>query len=123
MDDLDAEVEGLPLTCATGTVVITHYEIWHRATANRSTRTRYMLKFLFTRTQENTLEQRSKWMPTGRHAALYRTLWRWYGGQAPALKPHRSVAALQAALQDPDERVRLDAYYDLGGWEPKGCRS
>ena len=101
MDGPGDEVEGLPLTCAAGTVVITHYELWHRATANRSTRTRYMLKFLFARTQESTPEQRSRWLPTGRHAALYRTLWRWYGGQAPALKPQRSVEALQAALQRP----------------------
>ena len=111
MDDPDAEVEGLPLTCATGTVVITHYEIWHRATANRSTRTRYMLKFLFTRTQESTLEQRSRWLPTGRHAALYRTLWRWYGGQAPTLKPQRSV---EAALQVGFAAIPMNGC----GWTP-----
>ena len=110
----------MALTCAAGTAVITHYELWHRATANRSTRTRYMLKFLFARTEESLPEQRSKWLPTGRHAALYRTLWRWYGGQAPALRPHRSVEALQAALQDPDERVRIDAYYDLGALGAEG---
>ena len=120
MDGPGDEVEGLALTCAAGTVVITHYELWHRATANRSTRTRYMLKFLFARTEESRPEQRSKWMPTGRHATLYRTLWRWYGGQAPALRPQRSVEALQAALQDLDERVRLDAYYDLGALGVEG---
>ena len=120
MDGPGAEVAGLALTCAAGTVVITHYELWHRATANRSTRTRYMLKFLFARTEESLPEQRSQWMPTGRHAALYCTLWRWYGGQAPALRPHRSVAALQAALHDPAERVRLDAYYDLGALGMEG---
>ena len=120
MDGPGDEVAGLALTCAAGTVVITHYELWHRATANRSTRTRYMLKFLFARTEESRPEQRSKWMPTGRHATLYRTLWRWYGGQAPALRPQRSVEALQAALQDPDERVRLDAYYDLGALGVEG---
>ncbi len=114
MDDPDAEVEGVALTCTAGTVVITHYELWHRATANRSTRTRYMLKFLFARTAESTPEQRGPWGPTGHHAALYRTLWCWYGGQAPVLRPHRSEVALQAALQDSAEQVRLDAYYDLG---------
>ena len=51
---------------------------------------------------------------------MYRTLWRWYGGQAPALRPRRSVEALQAALQDPDERVRIDAYYDLGALGAEG---
>ena len=120
MEDPGAEVEGLALTCAAGTVVITHYELWHRATANRSTQTRYMLKFLFARTEESTPEQRSTWMPTGRHAALYRTLWRWYGGQAPVLRPQRSVGTLQAALQDSDEGMRLDAYYDLGALGTEG---
>ena len=32
-----------------GTVAITHYDIWHAASANRGNRTRYMLKFLFNR--------------------------------------------------------------------------
>ena len=57
MDNPDAEAEGVALTCAAGTVVITHYELWHRATANRSPQTRYMLKFLFTRTQERAPER------------------------------------------------------------------
>jgi hypothetical protein len=33
-------------------VAITHYDIWHAATANRGERTRYMLKFLFSRASE-----------------------------------------------------------------------
>jgi hypothetical protein len=36
------------------TVAITHYDIWHAATANRSDRTRYMLKFLFSHGSEPT---------------------------------------------------------------------
>ena len=120
MEGPDAEVEGLALTCAAGTVVIAHYELWHRATANRSAQTRYMLKFLFVRTEESQPEPRSTWMPTGRCAALYRTLWRWYGGQAPALRPRRSVRVLQAALQAADERVRLNAYYELGALGDEG---
>ena len=42
------------------------------------------------------------------------------GGQAPSLKPQRTVDALQAALRDPDEQVRLDAYYDLGALGAEG---
>lgn len=37
-----------------GTVAITHYDIWHAASANTSTKMRYMLKFLFDRTDEPT---------------------------------------------------------------------
>ncbi len=44
--------EQVPLTVKAGTVAITHYDIWHAAAANRGTKTRYMLKFLFTRGSE-----------------------------------------------------------------------
>lgn len=37
-----------------GTVSIVHFDTWHRATANRSDRKRYMLKFQFARTAEPT---------------------------------------------------------------------
>jgi hypothetical protein len=40
------------LAVPAGTVAITHYDLWHRASPNRSDRTRYMLKFLFDRTEE-----------------------------------------------------------------------
>lgn len=39
----------LPLTVKAGTVAITHYDLWHAATLNRTDRPRYMLKFLFDR--------------------------------------------------------------------------
>lgn len=42
------------LTVPAGTVAITHYDLWHAATANRGERTRYMLKFLFSRAGEST---------------------------------------------------------------------
>jgi hypothetical protein len=37
------------LTVKAGTVAITHYDIWHGGSINRSNRTRHMLKFLFDR--------------------------------------------------------------------------
>ncbi|MCE9589460.1 MAG: phytanoyl-CoA dioxygenase family protein [Planctomycetes bacterium] len=37
------------LTVKAGTVAITHYDLWHAGTVNRSQRKRYMLKFLFDR--------------------------------------------------------------------------
>jgi hypothetical protein len=40
------------LTVRAGTVAITHYDIWHAATLNRSDRPRHMLKFLFDRRSE-----------------------------------------------------------------------
>ena len=39
-------------TVKAGSVVVTHYDIWHAATANTGTKDRYMLKFLFDRVSE-----------------------------------------------------------------------
>lgn len=45
-----ANIKGqIPLTVKAGTVAITHYDLWHAATLNRTDRPRYMLKFLFDR--------------------------------------------------------------------------
>jgi hypothetical protein len=41
----------LPLTCKAGTVVIIHYDIWHRANLNKSNKVRWMFKFQFVRSQ------------------------------------------------------------------------
>jgi hypothetical protein len=40
------------LNVKAGTVAITHYDIWHRASPHRGERVRYMLKFLFDRARE-----------------------------------------------------------------------
>ena len=40
----------VPLVVKAGTVAITHYDIWHAATLNRTDAPRHMLKFLFDRT-------------------------------------------------------------------------
>ena len=45
-------VDMLALAGAAGTVTVTHYELWHGATANRAQRPRYMMKFLLHRMQE-----------------------------------------------------------------------
>lgn len=42
----------IPLCVKAGTVAITHYDIWHANMANRSNKKRFMLKFLFDRTEE-----------------------------------------------------------------------
>ncbi len=41
-------------TVNAGAVVLTHPDIWHAGTGNRSDRIRYMIKMHFSRTQENT---------------------------------------------------------------------
>ena len=122
----------LPLCGSAGTVTIVHYELWHRATANRSDKVRFMLKFLFCRTEEPT---RASWnaeqplwqaAPANggiRHQAMWRHLWRWYSGghngniaslsesAAPAAS---SAGELVRALQANDIAVRRTAADSLG---------
>jgi hypothetical protein len=51
MANYGAVAAQIALTVKAGTVVIAHYDIWHRASRNTSDRQRYMLKFLFDRTR------------------------------------------------------------------------
>jgi len=44
----------VPIAVKAGTIAITHYDIWHGGSVNRSNRVRHMLKFLFNRTSEPT---------------------------------------------------------------------
>ena len=43
----------LPLVVKAGTFALTHYDLWHGTAANRSAKRRHMIKFLFTRTEQN----------------------------------------------------------------------
>jgi hypothetical protein len=76
----------MALCCDAGTVVITHYEIWHRATENISRDTRYMVKFVGMRTKEPGSNGSSEWQSDvhqsldsaapGGHVRKH--VWNWY---------------------------------------------
>lgn len=122
--------EDLPETaicCENGTVVIAHYELWHRATENRSTDTRFMVKFLGVRTQEPTTPSWQTTSPLWQHRngdsfahqEICRHLWRWYRGAAaepvPPLDEVRSKDGHLAlsAVAAQTERHCLNDYYRL----------
>ena len=85
-------VEGLPLCGDAGTVTIVHYDLWHKATENRSEKIRVMLKFLFCRMEEpqqpswnagNTDDfgwDGSSFFPS-QHQLVWQHIWQWYLGQ------------------------------------------
>ncbi len=127
-----SEDAGLSLCGEPGTVTIVHYELWHRATENRSDKIRFMLKFLFCRTEE---PQQPSWNAEDpnwesnrtapvEHQAMWEHLWKWYhGGQngeinlTTASSPNdlsRLMCALQDGLNDENEATRLNAAYALG---------
>jgi hypothetical protein len=122
---------GLPVCGKAGTVTLVHYELWHRATANRSNQRRYMMKFLFNRTAE---PQSPTWnaqpdidtqpLPSNpvapyQHQATWDSLWNWYTGETEnRLKPEpdskETIPQLLATLRDAPEPERLNATYALG---------
>ena len=115
----------LPLCGRAGTVNLVNFDTWHRATANRSERMRYMLKFQFTRMREpaagpswNSTD--SRWRAVGHDTdpALSEDVWNWLRGRgradaAPDAAPDGSLPQLLAALRADDETVCLRAVYAL----------
>ncbi|MXX28085.1 MAG: hypothetical protein F4Z82_21920 [Caldilineaceae bacterium SB0668_bin_21] len=70
-----------------GTVTIVHYDLWHRATTNRSHRNRFMMKFLFCRMQEPTAPSWNCTNPSWSQSVngeelpqLWRSVWNWHAG-------------------------------------------
>ena len=115
----------LSLCGAAGTVTIVHYELWHRATENRSDKIRFMLKFLFCRTEEPTRPSWNAADPVWQaaaanggiaHQAMWRHIWSWYHGARENGSPPPAVATtdLLPALQATDVAVRRSAADALG---------
>ncbi|MDE0024870.1 MAG: HEAT repeat domain-containing protein [Spirochaetaceae bacterium] len=120
-----AERDELPLCGQAGTVNLVNFDTWHRATANRSDRMRYMLKFQFTRMREPAAgpswnSAGAPWHTDPRDAnpALSEEVWNWLCGRerratAPAVPAGDSLPALLADLRASDEAVCLRAAYAL----------
>ena len=134
LNQAQREEDEIHLTGEAGTVVIVHYDMWHRATGYLTgDRTRYMVKFLFTRMADPA-------RPSWRHepacgAPLWHTdgaardagrpalpgvwdyQWRWHlgasGGAAPGAANGR-LARLAEQLAAEDEPTALEAAYELG---------
>jgi len=118
------EQPDLSLCGEAGTVTIVHYDLWHRATPNRSDKKRYMVKFLFSRLGEpqtpawnsDTTHWHNDEAPE--HPEMWESLWDWYYGKQngnPANGvSHNEVDTLIETLDSDNERERLNAAYRLG---------
>ena len=127
-----SEDAGLTLCGEAGTVTIVHYELWHRATENISDKIRFMLKFLFCRTEEpqqpSWNAEDPSWEPNRtapvEHQAMWEHLWKWHHGeQNGKMNPpegsgsndfSKLMQELQDELNNEDEAMRLNAAYALG---------
>ena len=117
----------LPLCGKAGTVNLVNFDTWHRATANRSEKMRYMLKFQFTRMQEpegapswNSTNPRWQSVSHDTNPRLSEDVWSWLHGRersgtTPDAPASKSLQKLLAALRATDEAVCLEAAYRLGG--------
>ena len=107
------------VTGRAGTVTITHYELWHGATANRAQRPRYMMKFLLHRMQEPVAPSWNAGDPDwDTECAMWRAMWRWHRGAGAAPGEHAAAAAAAGsagleALADVDQERGMEAAYAL----------
>ncbi len=104
-----------------GTVIVVHYDLWHRALRNDSGRNRYMLKFLFCRASEPTRpswdNREATWQTPAAYKgdaleSLWEAMWRWNRGEQiynPARVDHEST--LERLISGP-EIGRLRTAYE-----------
>lgn len=112
----------IALSGEAGTVVIVHYDVWHRATPNRTEQNRYMMKFLFTRMVEPQSaswdKKRAEWHPVGdnKDQTMWPHLWDWHAGEqnGNGTKNGASIPELIDALGADSESACFDAAYALG---------
>ena len=109
------------VTVNAGAVVIANYDIWHRGTANRSDRPRYMMKFLVARMSEPEMSAsnggHAASVDRGRHAAMRHHMRRWHFGAAAengGAGRGGSVSSLVDIVASGRERDAIDAAYELG---------
>ena len=114
-----------------GTVSIIHFDLWHRAMANQTDKTRYMMKFQFIRMDEphepewNVAD--TTWMNDGldengnpdakSHQTAWRHIWNWMVGESNghvSQQTNGNLARHIEMLSDKDPSVRSDAADELG---------
>ena len=120
---LDPERIGLPVAGEAGSVILIHFDLWHRAFPNHTDKERYMFKFQFTRLDEPTephLKREAAEFPLSAELAenprspLWRQMWHWLAGET-TWETAADAEALKAGLWDSAEETRLSAAYMLGG--------
>ncbi len=112
-----------------GTFVLIHYDIWHRSTRNLIGKPRYMLKFEFMRTVAPSVPAwnygGSEWSVPDTALATefpqdecWQDTWNWLRGEVGSrygavTESEEKLALLTGQLTEPDERVALNAAYQL----------
>lgn len=112
----------VPMAVDAGTVLIVHYDIWHRGIGNSSDKKRYMMKFMFARMEEPRApswdNRETDWVSDadGGHNEMWRHMWQWHRGASNGHNGSAtgSIPGLIKDMQVDDEATCLDAAYALG---------
>ena len=112
-----AEKKNELLLCGeAGTVTIVHYDLWHRATTNRSDLNRFMMKFLFCRMQEPTVPSWNCTSPSWRESAtgdqltqLWHSLWNWHQGNDSSRENGKEADAKLNSTVDDNRNVYVES--------------
>ena len=117
----------LALSGEAGTIAVIHFDLWHRAMANQTDKTRYMMKFQFIRLDAPQAPEWNvtdpQWKPedinpaTPAHQGTWRHIWNWMAGESngdATQSTHGNLAKHIAALDDDDDAVRSGAADALG---------
>ena len=117
----------LALSGEAGTITILHFDLWHRAMANQTDKTRYMMKFQFIRMDAPEAPEWNAtdphWQPEGinpetpAHQGTWRHVWNWIGGKSngqTAAPNNGNLADHITALGNDDNAIRASAADALG---------
>ncbi len=117
----------LALSGEAGTIAVIHFDLWHRAMANQTDKTRYMMKFQFIRMDAPETPEWNvtdpHWQPEGinpatpAHRGTWRHVWNWIAGESngqTAAATNGTLADAIAALNNDDGAVRASAADTLG---------
>ena len=103
-----------------GSLVLIHYDIWHRKMLNQTDLNRYMFKFEFTRLNPPVACDRGPWQPLTRNikpdlTPVWKSVWDWLTGRTAlqATSQAQSVQALFSELGSQDEWRGIRASYEL----------
>ncbi len=127
-DDNNGEIV---LSGEAGTVSIIHFDLWHRAIANQTDKTRYMMKFQFIRLDEpqkpewnvesnnwNTHEYELNKNPASeKHQTTWRHVWNWMTGNGNRHATQNTNGNLGKHIEklcDENPNVRSDAADEIG---------
>ena len=117
----------LALSGEAGTISIIHFDLWHRAMANQTDKTRYMMKFQFIRLDAPQAPEWNvtdpHWQPedinpaTPAHQSTWRHIWNWMAGESNGrtTEPtNGNLAKHIESLSDGDTSIRSYAADELG---------